>query len=404
MRAALARLGPVRQLLVREQRTRALASATAAVDLRPPRRRCGSIMGGSVSQERLNNVQDEVLARIAGHTRDVDGVPVAFERVRTVVGEDEGGAEVVHSIECHRVDSKATSNAMTATTNNKPIVMLHGYGAGSLLFANNMARIAQRTGRPVIAVDWLGCAGSGRPPWIAKNENEAIDWFIEPLERWREQRGIEKFDVVGHSLGAYLAAHYALRGGKNHIDKLVLASPFGLPARPEDINAQPRSFFFRTILWLWEQGANPHHLIRGSGFYGRRLVEGFFQNRFGSRTLGFKGLDENDEATNGLLVDYMYQISAAPASGEHALSTIMHPMAYAKRPLVDDLPKITGMDVMVVFGSRDWMARDLGSAEHALSQMNSPRNALRVIPGTHHVYLNEVFDDDVTAFFDGAKR
>jgi len=115
--------------------------------------------------------------------------------ISSVVGLDKE-REVMHSIECERVRDPSSAGP--------PIVMLHGYGAGSLLFANNMARLAQKTGRRVIAVDWLGCAGSGRPKWTAQDEHETIDWFLSAFRHWTEARDLHKFDLIGHSLGGFL--------------------------------------------------------------------------------------------------------------------------------------------------------------------------------------------------------
>lgn len=349
--------------------------------------------GSRVSQEKLDTIQDEVLARISDYARDVDKKPVSFKRVRTVVGSDENGPDVIHSIECHPLNSDAST-----VNSQKPIVMLHGYGAGSLLFANNMCDIAQSTGRSVIAVDWLGCGSSGRPKWIAKDELEAIDWFIEPLDKWRAHRGLEKFDIVAHSLGGYLATHYVLKMGSKYVDKLVLASPFGIPEIPDGFG-KDAGWFLRSIFWLWDRGVNPNQLVRGVGPYGPKFVRKSFQARCGSLTLGFKGLNEEDESSNTLLADYMYQITAMPASGEHALSAIMVPGAFARRPLIRDLPELSGIELMIIYGNRDWLARDLGTTKAALEESNLPKAEMEILPGNHHIYLSPYFDNLVTDFF-----
>ncbi|MBE3042135.1 alpha/beta hydrolase, partial [Candidatus Bathyarchaeota archaeon] len=47
---------------------------------------------------------------------------------------------------------------------------------------------------------------------------EAEAWFIDALEEWRVERKIEKFTLLGHSLGGYLAVSYALKY-PGHINK-----------------------------------------------------------------------------------------------------------------------------------------------------------------------------------------
>jgi pimeloyl-ACP methyl ester carboxylesterase len=49
---------------------------------------------------------------------------------------------------------------------------------------------------------------------------EAI--LAESIERWRKAQGIEKLIVLGHSLGGYVAAEFALRH-PDHVEHVILA-------------------------------------------------------------------------------------------------------------------------------------------------------------------------------------
>lgn len=40
---------------------------------------------------------------------------------------------------------------------------------------------------------------------------EAESWFIESLEEWRKAKKLDNFILLGHSLGGYVAARYALK-------------------------------------------------------------------------------------------------------------------------------------------------------------------------------------------------
>lgn len=60
-------------------------------------------------------------------------------------------------------------------------------------------------------MDWLGTGLSGRPEFRAQGRQEAEDFFVESLDKWRIEMGLEKFILLGHSIGGYLSACYALK-------------------------------------------------------------------------------------------------------------------------------------------------------------------------------------------------
>ena len=123
------------------------------------------------------------------------------------------------------------------------LVMLHGYGAGLGFFYKNFEGLSRVSGWKIYALDLLGMGRSSRPPFKlnAKDRQacvtEAENWFIDALEEWRVQRKIERFTLLGHSLGGYMAVAYALKY-PGHLNKLVLASPVGIPEDPYAVNAE----------------------------------------------------------------------------------------------------------------------------------------------------------------------
>ena len=122
------------------------------------------------------------------------------------------------------------------------LVMLHGYGAGLGFFYKNFEGLSRVRGWKVYALDLLGMGRSSRPPFKVhakdrqKSITEAENWFIDALEEWRIARKIDRFTLMGHSLGGYMAVAYALKY-PGHLNKLVLASPVGIPEDPYAVNA-----------------------------------------------------------------------------------------------------------------------------------------------------------------------
>jgi len=122
------------------------------------------------------------------------------------------------------------------------VVIIHGYGAGLGFFYKNFEPLSRLPGWRLHALDLLGMGRSTRPAFRihAKDHEgkirEAEDWFIDALEEWRVKSKIDKFTLLGHSLGGYMATAYALKY-PGRLKKLVLISPVGIPEDPYAVNA-----------------------------------------------------------------------------------------------------------------------------------------------------------------------
>ncbi|KAJ5477422.1 cardiolipin-specific deacylase [Penicillium diatomitis] len=263
------------------------------------------------------------------------------------------------------------------------LVMLHGYGAGLGFFYKNFEPLSRLKGWQLHALDMLGMGRSTRPPFKikAKEREEAIReaeaWFVDALEEWRIKRKIDRFTLLGHSLGGYMAVAYALKY-PGHLNKLILASPVGIPEDPyavssdvtepsestlaseltqdqqeiassaavpgsapkttdgsfitgrnpepnaEAANRPPRRNMPKWFAYLWDANISPFSLVRWSGPLGPRIVSGWTSRRFSHLP--------SDEAK--ALHDYSYSIFSQRGSGEYALAYILAPGAFARSPLI----------------------------------------------------------------------
>ena len=103
--------------------------------------------------------------------------------------------EFMHTI--HARDPPAAAPALVAVP---------GYAAGS----GHAFRVVDGLAAAFrfYAVDLLGTGLSGRPPFRAKSTDEAVAFFVDSLETWRQKQGLDKMLLMGHSLGGYLSACY----------------------------------------------------------------------------------------------------------------------------------------------------------------------------------------------------
>ncbi len=270
------------------------------------------------------------------------------------------------------------------------LVMLHGYGAGLGFFYRNFEGLSRANGWKLYALDLLGMGRSSRPPFRihAKDREgkitEAENWFIDALEEWRVKRKLEKFTLMGHSLGGYLAVAYALKY-PGRLNKLVLASPVGIPEDPWAVNAAmpepgdstlaneftqdqqatmsgvsdpalsassvapfpsdtnnssnppirpsaknpdkppaPRKPLPKWLTFLWDANISPFTVVRWAGPFGPRVVSGWTSRRFSD-------LPQREAQA---LHDYSYSLFRQRGSGEYALTYILAPGAFARSPLI----------------------------------------------------------------------
>ena len=306
------------------------------------------------------------------------------------------------------------------------LVMVHGYGAGLGFFYKNFEPITRVPGLKLYALDMLGMGNSTRPPFKihAKTKEEQVieaeNWFIDALEEWRKARKIERFTLLGHSLGGYLAVSYALKY-PGHLKKLILASPVGIPKDPYAVNASmpdpaestleneftqdqqavsehhpspprapvegsgvnvtppnmPKRPLPGWLVWLWDANISPFSIVRMTGPLGPRFVSGWSSRRFNH-------LPENEAQA---LHDYSFSIFKQKGSGEYALAYILAPGAYARRPVIDRIQNVgrqvisqpedssaaavkeTGIPIVFMYGENDWMDVAGGlAAEEKLKQ------------------------------------
>lgn len=266
------------------------------------------------------------------------------------------------------------------------LVMIHGYGAGLGFFYRNFEGLSRLPGWKLYALDLLGMGRSSRPNFRihAKDRQgkitEAENWFVDALEEWRIKRNIDRFTLLGHSLGGYLGVAYALKY-PGHLKKLILASPVGIPEDPYAVNAElpepgdstlaneltqdqnetmngtnpdipasaktgdnnnflnarknakpsdsedgkpQRKPLSKVFTYLWDANISPFSLVRWSGPLGPRLVSGWTSRRF----------NQFPEAESQALHDYSYSLFKQKGSGEYALAYILAPGAFARSPLI----------------------------------------------------------------------
>ena len=113
-----------------------------------------------------------------------------------------------------------------------PLLVLHGGPGGTSCGYSPLEKLGDQ--RSVIRYDQLGSGRSGRPDDLSLWE---VSRFVEALHVIREELGLEKFHLLGHSWGAGLAGAYVLEKGTSGIASVIFSSPLlSTPLWIEDAN------------------------------------------------------------------------------------------------------------------------------------------------------------------------
>ncbi|PSN29764.1 Protein ABHD4 [Blattella germanica] len=151
--------------------------------------------------------------------------------------------------------------SLNEESDKTPIVLLHGLGAGVALWCLNLDSLAEQ--RPVYAIDLLGFGRSSRPSFSSKSL-EAEKQLVKSVEEWRREMQLNRIILLGHSLGGFLAASYAMHYPER-VKHLILADPWGFPEKPADFQQK-----FSIPLWAKAvayvmQPFNPLSILRLGG-------------------------------------------------------------------------------------------------------------------------------------------
>ncbi|KAJ2686353.1 hypothetical protein IWW39_003697 [Coemansia spiralis] len=306
----------------------------------------------------------------------------------------------------------------------RSLVLTHGYFAGVGFFFRNYRGLSQAEGWDVYAVDWLGMGRSSRPTYKGVRDSGperraeyAEEFFVESLEAWRQRMQIDKMVLCGHSFGGYMVGAYALKYPQ-HVEKLVLLSPIGVPEAPADLERRiwqgfepvhrkqhakegeyrmasnteapvydgkpswQRLLLFRASLYMWDRNYSPQWVVRMCGPLGRRLVS-WYIGRFSLLT---------DEQRRGMAA-YAHQHAQLAESSAAALGDFLRPGGFARRPLVDRVPAVA-MPTVFFYGSHDWVGQ-AGGEEIVRRIGGRVATRIYVVPNaTHNFHIDnpEVFN------------
>jgi pimeloyl-ACP methyl ester carboxylesterase len=245
-----------------------------------------------------------------------------------------------------------------------PLYVCHGGPEATYSYlANALEPLAQRF--TLVYHDYRGCGRSGR----AAPESYCFAQLADDLDALRAHLGHERVVVLAHSLGGFVALHYALRHGPR-LQGLVLVAttPTGSAGR---------------LWWPALRALGPRRAVRlGAAAAGYALGWAWRPGHPGSRRARYRVL--------ALLQEGREDRREAVQAAEHAAAVASDNAPYLeaeayRTDLTPDLGHIR-CPVLAVCGSRDAVF----CAALALYRRHLPSSAVVVLPGVgHHPALEE---------------
>jgi pimeloyl-ACP methyl ester carboxylesterase len=266
-----------------------------------------------------------------------------------------------------RVNAEVEINTLKAGS-GPPLVLLHGMAAALGLWVPNIPTLARHY--TVYAIDMPGFGRSSRAPFHGDTVQDGEAYFTTAIDGWRAAMGLDRVTLLGHSMGGYLSAVYALTHPR-HVSHLILADPWGIPPRGEPKRKFP---WYAKIIFRIATQFNPLALVRVSGPWGPDLVVRLRSDI----ARKFDGLYSDPN----LVLDYIYHSNAAEPTGESAFSAMSDGLAWAKDPLHTRLPALDPkIFVSFIYGANTWMDTAAGQAA---AEALAPRATYRIIPNAGH--------------------
>lgn len=271
---------------------------------------------------------------------------------------------------------------MNTESPKTPLVLLHGLASGVGLWVLNLDALSEH--RPVYALDILGFGRSSR----SKFDTDALKaehQLISSVEEWRREMNINEMILLGHSMGGFLAASYAIHH-PDRVKHLILADPWGFPEKPADVAAKYNMPLWVRAIAFAVQPLNPLWAVRAAGPLGQWVVE----KTRPDIVRKYASVVEDEDA----IPRYIHQCNAQTPTGESAFHSMMSGFGWAKHPMIHRMKEIRdNIPITLLYGSRSWMDNSTGQLIKESGHHNYVN--VQIITGAgHHVYADkpEIFN------------
>ncbi|OQR66735.1 hypothetical protein BIW11_04929 [Tropilaelaps mercedesae] len=227
-----------------------------------------------------------------------------------------------------------------------PLVLIHGFGCGGAIFAPSLDVLSEK--RDVYAIDMLGFGQSSR---AAFNEDamEAENQMVHSIEMWRSRLQLDRFILLGHSLGGFVSSAYALKH-PSRIHHLILEDPWGFPEfDPKLRNGAP--LWARAIMNSLGY-VNALSAVRAAGPAGLGIMKKVLGLRHYYMSSYFPDMPDT-------IPEYLYHCNVRRPTGEEFLRHISYKFNWTRYPMITRMVENFPLSVKITFiyASRTFITR-----------------------------------------------
>uniref|UniRef100_A0A182J3G5 AB hydrolase-1 domain-containing protein n=1 Tax=Anopheles atroparvus TaxID=41427 RepID=A0A182J3G5_ANOAO len=285
--------------------------------------------------------------------------------------------------QCVGTNDKIRTVALNRESDNIPVLLLHGLGAGVGLWVLNLDAIAEH--RPMYAIDILGFGRSSHPKYDP-DPIAAERQFVASIEAWRQAVGLEKMYILGHSMGGYLACSYSL-AHPERVAGLILADPWGFMETPARIK---RKYWVR-ILYRTARKMNfyPLTVVRMAG----PTASWILSRRRTDITSRFEAIVPDGR----IVADYLHLVNAQKPSGETGFCAIQKNFGWPINPMLRRVDQIEPTIPMTfIYGSESWIDFEAGKVTKE-KRPGSHVEVKIIDQASHNLYADfpEIFNQHV---------
>ena len=278
------------------------------------------------------------------------------------------------------------------------LVFLPGYMGTSLVYARLFRHLQDSYN--VFSLDLPGMGLSTIDKFSADGPQETINYFLARVEACRVALRLERFVLLAHSLGAYIAVQYTI-AHTQHVSRLLLLSPAGVTNISEQANAKYREamlvsarrrerYFIALLDLVWKHRITPSTLYQHIPILNQFVLDYYLCKKIPC-----------SQREKALWIELYHRIFSLNLQNSEsaAFNLFFFPRVCGRIPCESQLTELFARSrtaalnfpkTAFFYGQHDWMNRE---GANILKATHKDLFSFYIVPGaSHHIHQDSPFE------------